>query len=105
MKAVSFSFAFVLLFSAAALAGSLGKYADEPAAPMIQQKGVTPDEINERLTAKMEQAIRILKTMPEEERRSWIVKYRQKLNEARKNNNHLEAAYYKGILAGVAGDE
>lgn len=101
VKAVSTSFiVFVLLFTGIAQAGSLGKYSSEQQqAPVIQQPSA--EQVKQRLNKKIARAIEIVNSLPEGDKSRWIEHYTQRYNAAIEKKNHIEAAYYQGILAGI----
>ncbi len=105
MKAASISLLFlVLLFVGVVQAAPLGKYSSEQQAPFIQDK-LSAEQVKQRLNKKMARAIEIVNSLDEEDKKRWIERYTQQYNEAIKNKNHLEAAYYQGILAGITRQE
>ncbi len=105
MKVVSVSLLFLSLFFVGVVqAGSLGKYSSEQQAPFIQDK-LSAEQVKQRLNKKMARAIEIVNSLDEEGKSRWIERYTQQYNEAIKNKNHLEAAYYHGILAGITTQE
>lgn len=90
----------VLLFVGAAQAGSLGKYSTEQQqAPVIQQPSA--EQVKQRLNKKIARAIEIVNSLPEGDKSRWIERYTQRYNAAMEKKNHIEAAYYQGILAGI----
>ncbi len=104
MKAVFISIIFfVFLFIGIAQAGSLGKY-EQQSAPMIQDQ-LSAEQVKQRLNKKISRAIEIVNSLDKEDKNRWIERYTQRYNEARKKKNHIEAAYYQGILAGITKQE
>ena len=106
MNAVYISMiASVFLFVCSAQAGSLGKYSvEQQQAPVVQDRP-TAVEVKQRLNKKMARAIEIVNSLDEEGKNRWIERYTQRYNEALKKKNHIEAAYYQGILAGITKQE
>ena len=105
MNAVSMSLVvFIFVFIGSAQAGSLGKYSTEQQAPMVKDK-VSAEQVKQRLNKKIARAIEIVKSLGEDDKNRWIERYTQRYKEALKKKNHIEAAYYQGILAGITEQE
>ena len=94
----------VFLFVGVAQAGSLGKYSIEQQQAPVQDKP-SAVEVKQRLNKKMARAIEIVNSLDEEGKSRWIERYTQRYNEALKKKNHIEAAYYQGILNGITKQE
>jgi len=95
----------VFLFVAAAEAGSLGKYSiEQQQAPPTQNKP-SAEQVKQRLNKKIARAIEIVNSLDEQDKARWIERYTQRYNKALKNKDHMEAAYYQGILAGIKPQE
>ena len=95
----------VFMFVGAVQAGSLGKYSTEQQqAPLIQDKP-SAEQVKQRLNKKIARAIEIVNSLGEADKNRWIERYTQRYNEARKKKNHIEAAYYQGILTGITKQE
>lgn len=95
----------VFLFGGAVQAGSLGKYSTEQQQAPVIQDNPSVEQVKQRLNKKMARAIEIVNSLDEEDKNRWIERYTQRYNEALKKKNHIEAAYYQGILAGITKQE
>lgn len=89
----------VSLVPLVSVAGSLGKYSGEGEPQAQQPSGA--NEVEQKLNQKMAEAIKYLNGLPLEQRIKLNSIYVEKLNSAVERGNYLEAAYYRGIIAGV----
>ena len=95
----------VVFMVGAAQAGSLGKYSTEQQQAPVTQDKPSAEQVKQRLNKKMARAIEIVNSLDEEDKKRWIDRYTKRYNEALKKKNHIEAAYYQGILAGIKKQE
>jgi hypothetical protein len=89
----------ILLVPLIAVAGSLGKYGGDGESQARQS--IKVDEVEQRLNEKMAEAIKHINSLPQEQRIKLNGRYVDKLNRAVERGSYLEAAYYRGIIAGV----
>ena len=106
MNAVSISLVVsIFLVVGAVQAGSLGKYSIEQQQAPITNQQPSAEQVEQRLNKKIARAIEIVNSLPEQDKNRWIEHYTQRYNEALENSNHIEAAYYRAILAGITTQE